>query len=94
LDRFSIKSHNAFAEARVIFSLSNEPAFKFSLSMVADRSPDSKNWTSVRLMSQALYLETDDGKRLELSVQEHVADDGKRLELSVQEHVAGSYALP
>mmetsp|Transcript_56703 Transcript_56703/g.134692 ORF Transcript_56703/g.134692 Transcript_56703/m.134692 type:complete len:344 (+) Transcript_56703:31-1062(+) len=75
LDRFSIKSHNAFAEARVIFSLSNEPAFKFSLSMVADRSPDSKNWTSVRLMSQALYLETDDGKRLELSVQEHVAGE-------------------
>jgi hypothetical protein len=40
--------------------------------MVADRSPDAKNWTSVRLISQALYLETDAGKRFELSLQEHV----------------------
>ena len=37
LQRFSIKSHNAFSTARVVFNLSNEPAFKYCLSMVADR---------------------------------------------------------
>mmetsp|Transcript_59616 Transcript_59616/g.122239 ORF Transcript_59616/g.122239 Transcript_59616/m.122239 type:complete len:349 (-) Transcript_59616:188-1234(-) len=68
LDRFSIKGHNAFADARVVFNLSNEPALKYSLSMIADRSPDAKNWTSVRLKAQTLYLETRGGRRFELSL--------------------------
>ncbi|EKX46551.1 hypothetical protein GUITHDRAFT_107755 [Guillardia theta CCMP2712] len=72
LERYSIKSHNAFSEARVIFSLSNEPAFKYSLSVVADRSPDAKYWTSVRLQTQSMYAETRDRKRYELSLENHV----------------------
>ena len=56
LERFSIKGNNAFSEARVIFNLANEPAFKYSLSMIADRSPDAKNWTSVRLKNQVLTV--------------------------------------
>lgn len=72
LERFSIKSHNAFSTARVVFNLSNEPAFKYCLSMVADRSPDAKHWTSVRLQSYSLYLETVGGRRFELSLESHV----------------------
>ena len=73
LQRFSIKSHNAFSSARVVFNLSNEPAFKYCLSMVADRSPDAKHWTSVRLQNYSLYLETVGGRRFELSLENHVA---------------------
>lgn len=72
LQRFSIKSHNAFSDARVVFNLSNEPAFKYSLSMVADRSPDARHWTSVRLQTSTLYLESTGGRRFELSLESHV----------------------
>ena len=72
LQRFSIKSHNAFSDARVVFNLSNEPAFKYCLSMIADRSPDAKHWTSVRLQYMTLYLESVGGRRFELSIESHV----------------------
>lgn len=72
LQRFSIKSHNAFSDARVVFNLSNEPAFKYCLSMIADRSPDAKHWTSVRLQNWSLFLETVGGRRFELSLEKHV----------------------
>ena len=40
--------------------------------MVADRSPDAKHWTSVRLQKFSLYMETVGGRRFELSLETHV----------------------
>jgi hypothetical protein len=41
-ERVSIKGNSALAEARAVFNLSNEPAFKYALAIVADRAPDAK----------------------------------------------------
>ena len=60
------------ADAKHGVRAGNEPAFKYSLSMVADRSPDAKHWTSVRLQNYTLYLETVGGRRFELSLEKHV----------------------
>mmetsp|Transcript_36913 Transcript_36913/g.61169 ORF Transcript_36913/g.61169 Transcript_36913/m.61169 type:complete len:322 (-) Transcript_36913:240-1205(-) len=42
----------------VVFNLSNEPCYKYSLSLVADQSTESSRWTSTRLRREALYLES------------------------------------
>jgi hypothetical protein len=49
------------------FNLSNEPMFKYSLSLIADRGFEPADWTSTRLRTEVLYLESDT-KRYELSL--------------------------
>jgi hypothetical protein len=39
---WQVKGNIALSEARLIFNLSNEPAYKYSLAVVADRAPDAK----------------------------------------------------
>lgn len=50
----------------VIFDLCNEPMYKYSLPLVADRGLEASDWTSARLRFESLYLEGSD-KRYELS---------------------------
>lgn len=40
--RPQVKGNIALSEARLIFNLANEPAYKYSLAVVADRAPDAK----------------------------------------------------
>lgn len=50
----------------VCFNLSNEPMFKYSLALVADRGLEPADWTSTRLRTDVLYLESD-SRRFELA---------------------------
>ena len=50
----------------LIFNLSNEPAFKFNLSVFGDKSSAPESRTSYLLESQVMYLETQT-ERFELS---------------------------
>mmetsp|Transcript_1480 Transcript_1480/g.4303 ORF Transcript_1480/g.4303 Transcript_1480/m.4303 type:complete len:325 (+) Transcript_1480:51-1025(+) len=43
----------------VMFNLSNEPMFKYALPLVADRGLEPSEWTSTRLRTEALYLESE-----------------------------------
>jgi hypothetical protein len=51
-ERVSVKGNSALGEARAVFNLSNEPAFKYSLAIVADRAPDAK------VMHTYMYTQT------------------------------------
>mmetsp|Transcript_33250 Transcript_33250/g.87468 ORF Transcript_33250/g.87468 Transcript_33250/m.87468 type:complete len:323 (-) Transcript_33250:860-1828(-) len=51
-----------------VFSLSNEPWYKYSLAMVADQGTDPTRWTSARMLREALYLEGP-ARRFELCLQ-------------------------
>ena len=50
----------------LIFNLSNEPAFKFNLSVFGDKSADPQARTSYLLENQVMYIETQT-ERFELS---------------------------
>mmetsp|Transcript_31352 Transcript_31352/g.78880 ORF Transcript_31352/g.78880 Transcript_31352/m.78880 type:complete len:349 (+) Transcript_31352:113-1159(+) len=78
----SVRGNNTLADARILFNLANEPAYKYSLSMVADRAPDARMWTSVKLKTNTLYLETCDGKRVELSFEEGCDNDKPKFRLA------------
>ena len=56
------------AACLVVFSLSSEPWFKYSLALVADQGTDKDRWTSTRLRREAVYLESAT-QRFELAVQ-------------------------
>lgn len=43
----------------IMFNLANEPMYKYSLQLIADRGFEPKDWTSTRLRAEALYLESD-----------------------------------
>lgn len=45
-------------EMSIIYSLSNEPWMKYNMAAVADRGLKPSQWTSARLVSQVLLLET------------------------------------
>lgn len=47
-----------FQEVSIIYSLSNEPWMKYNMAAVADRGLKPSQWTSARLASQVLLLET------------------------------------
>lgn len=51
----------------VCFNLSNEPMLKYSLPLIADRGFEPADWTSTRLRTEVLYLESDE-RRYELSL--------------------------
>ncbi|KAG8465599.1 hypothetical protein KFE25_002906 [Diacronema lutheri] len=51
----------------VCFNLSNEPMFKYSLPLIADRGFEPSEWTSTRLRTEVLFLESD-SRRFQLSV--------------------------
>jgi hypothetical protein len=51
----------------VVWNLSNEPCFKYSFAMISDRGTDPSQWTSYRLRTSSLFLETD-SDRYELSL--------------------------
>lgn len=55
-------------EVTVLYNLCNEPWLKYSMSGIADQGLRSSQWTSARLRSQTLYLETS-RERYELSYQ-------------------------
>ena len=46
----------------IIFNLSNEPAFKFNLSVFGDKSQDVHHRTSYFTQKQVIYLETDSSR--------------------------------
>ena len=54
----------------LVFNLSNEFAFKFSLCVFGDKSSDAKARTSMLLETQVIYLETDK-ERFELAKQKN-----------------------
>lgn len=56
------------AACLVVFSLSSEPWFKYSLALVADQGTEAARWTSSRLRKEALYLEGST-KRYELAIE-------------------------
>lgn len=56
------------AACLVVFSLSNEPWYKYSLSLVADQGTDASRWTSSRMQREAMYLESP-SRRFELALQ-------------------------
>jgi len=41
----------------ILFNLSQEPCYKYSLALIADQSTQSDRWTSCRLRRETLYLE-------------------------------------
>ena len=47
-------------EVTLLYSLSNEPWYKYSMSAIADRGLDRSYWTSARLNTEVLYLESHD----------------------------------
>jgi len=56
------------AACLVVFSLSSEPWFKYTLALIADQGTDTERWTSTRLRREALYLEGAT-RRFELALQ-------------------------
>ena len=49
-----------------VFNLANEPAYKYSLAMIADQGTDPQRFTSSRLPNEVLYLESN-SRRFELT---------------------------
>jgi len=62
------------AACLVVFSLSNEPWYKYSLALIADQGTEPSRWTSARMQREALYLESP-SRRFELTLQPPAADD-------------------
>jgi len=54
------------AACTVVFNLSNEPCYKYSLPLVADQATEPSRWTSSRLKREAFYLESHQ-RRFELA---------------------------
>jgi len=46
------------AACYVVFNMSNEPCYKYSLPLIADQSTEASRWTSSRLRREAMYLES------------------------------------
>lgn len=46
------------AACLVVFNLSNEPCYKYSLALVADQATFPSRWTSTRLRREVLYVES------------------------------------
>ncbi|EAR83283.2 histone deacetylation protein RXT3 (macronuclear) [Tetrahymena thermophila SB210] len=46
-------------EVNIIFNLSNDPAYKYSIVNFCDKSDESKDWMSHKLQTHALYIEND-----------------------------------
>lgn len=63
-------------EVSVQYSLSNEPWFKYSVAAMADRGLKPSMWTSARLNSEVLFLETHKD-RYELSRLDSSAGEGE-----------------
>ncbi|KAL4460267.1 hypothetical protein ABPG74_000018 [Tetrahymena malaccensis] len=53
-------------EVNIIFNLSNDPAYKYSIINFCDKSDESKDWMSHKLQTHALYIENDK-ERYEIS---------------------------
>jgi len=51
----------------VVFNLSNEPCYKYSLSLIADQGTQPDRWTSGRLRREVFYLESHH-RRFELAL--------------------------
>jgi len=54
------------AACLVVFNLSNEPCYKYSLALVADQATSPDRWTATRLRREVLYLESKQ-RRFELA---------------------------
>ena len=63
-------------DVNVVWNLSNEPRLKFAITCVADRGFCESKWTSARLQSEVLYLESD-AQRWELAREASDAAIGK-----------------
>ena len=62
------------AACLVVFSLSNEPWYKYSLALIADQGTEPTRWTSARMQREALYLESP-SRRFELTLMPSSADE-------------------
>ena len=51
---FAVPAYNCL----VVFSLSSDPWYKYSLGLIADQGTEPSRWTSTRLRKEALYLES------------------------------------
>ena len=63
-------------DVTVVWNLSNEPRLKFAMPCVADRGFSESQWTSARLQSEVLYLESD-SQRWELAREASDVASGK-----------------
>lgn len=45
-------------EVNIVFNMCNEPSFKYSCANICDKGSDVKQWTSYKLKTMVLYLET------------------------------------
>jgi len=58
-DEFRKYHLEIFPESTIVqYNLANEPCFKYNLSLLCDRGVEQSDWTSYRLRSSVLYLET------------------------------------
>eukprot|EP00761_Pharyngomonas_kirbyi_P002940 gb/GECH01002944.1/.p1 GENE.gb/GECH01002944.1/~~gb/GECH01002944.1/.p1 ORF type:complete len:419 (+),score=113.62 gb/GECH01002944.1/:1-1257(+) len=60
--------HKFIPNVTLTFNISNEPCLKYSLGVVADQSHHRQHWTSFRLKTQVMFIETE-YSRFELSQQ-------------------------
>jgi len=68
------KKFSKIPEQAIIFNMCNEPATKYSLLSIADKSSDPEDFTSHLLKTKVLYLESQDS-RFELTKTETAEDD-------------------
>ncbi|EGR29451.1 hypothetical protein IMG5_155280 [Ichthyophthirius multifiliis] len=54
-------------EVNIVFNLSNDPAYKYSIINFCDKSSEPKEWVSHHLKKHVLYIETDN-QRFEVSM--------------------------
>merc|ERR1712007_150577 len=73
LQPINVRNLTTIPETHIMFNLSCEPAFKYTLFAMCDRGEDDKFWTSRKLKLQTLYIENGSA-RYEITRQES-ADD-------------------
>jgi len=74
MEPINVKKFSKIPEQAIIFNMCNEPATKYSLLSIADKSSDPEDFTSHLLKTKVLYLETQDS-RYELTKTETAEDD-------------------
>lgn len=74
LEPINVKKFSKIPEQCIVFNMCNEPATKYSLLSIADKSSDPEDFTSHLLKSKVLYLEGN-GARYELTKTDTADED-------------------
>lgn len=91
LTPISNKKNNKFHQNHFVFNLSDELAFKYSISNICDKSNDPTTWTSYQLKKKSLYFESKE-ERYELANMQREKTEEEEV-FSIEDHYKLSKVL-